>query len=192
MSDSTKSFAAFCREYIRRAMRSVGQGEGGQLAFDVTFATRVADELDAFKRALVFSRPASLGTDLVVYETRRAARKPKASKADKLASRTFNDWRVQVMEAEAKDAANVEMLLSIAHRAASEPRARESVRRIIGHIEAEYDRRVPWPFDGVVPIGRWARSAMRRPETMPTWLFIDGRPPRYVLRGDGVIDDTDA
>ena len=206
-SGSTVSYVRFCADYRAATVRTARGSAWGRkrasegaeaedderLAWHVSFAFRVADELPAFRRAVTFSRPATLGADLAVHSLLSEARGAKGSKASKAAARTFYDWRWQIVEAEAKDAANVEHLLRIAHRAAPAPHAAPICKLIRAHVEREFDVRVPWPFSTELEIGDYARRATRREATMPSWLFFGRRPPRYLLSPDGrIVQDTDA
>lgn len=209
MSDSTKSFANFCREYVA-AMNNLGppgtafrrrgkpetdeqrqEREDERLVWHVSFAARLVNELDGFGRAVVFSRPASLGTDLDVHRSTVAARKAKSKREDRAAAEEFWRWRNHVMEAESRDAGNIEAVLRAAFNAAPSTHAREHVRKLRAHIESTWGVRVPWPIESAAEIPEIARKLARNTSTMPTWLFLGERPPRYVETGGGVIEDTD-
>lgn len=207
MSSDALSFQRFCAEYRKamvrlsspfgkRARETADEREARmaeRLTWNVSFLSQVASNLGGFRRSVVFSRPAMLSADnLELHNTLRAARSRKASKADRMALQVFGEWRNQVTDAEQRDACNVETLLCVVHNALPDPHAESNRRKVLAHVEREYACRVPWPFDSASDIPSWSARAMRREATMPTWLMLGQRPPRWLEREDGTIEDTDA
>lgn len=92
-----------------------------------------------------------------------------------------------MQRAEDQDRANLEHLMTIAHRASMHDDADPFVDLIRRHVEREYGVSVPRTFAHRHEIVRWADRASRRAETMPDWLFYGRRPPALSMFADGTI-----
>jgi hypothetical protein len=170
---------------LREAMREVR----------IRMAGAIAKDVHRYASAPVFSKPASLPTFLEIRRTLdrvRLSRKDPEKQPEKSRSiiRTYNAWLKVILDAQARDLGNIELLLDTIEILEDAQHGHPLARAIEDHVRNEFHIELPdpveWPAKSEVAIrARWVRRLVHREDVIPMWL-LDGLPIP-----DGLEDDDD-